>query len=92
MTTIPFGISKHSIPFKNSKYLFNLTVNSDPRINKTSLPPNEQIHFIMFIDLHLMAINPPLPEISYQFYFSTHLGLCGYKYSHHLQLAYESSV
>jgi len=36
----PFGTSKHSFPLKIGKYWFNLTVNSDPWITKTSKLPN----------------------------------------------------
>jgi len=60
LTTIPFGTNKHSFPFKISKYWFTLTIYSGPRINKASVPPIYWIRFIMFIDLPLMYINPPL--------------------------------
>jgi len=46
-----FPLVLTNIPFKISKYWLNLTVNSVPRINKTSVPLILLTHFIKFIDL-----------------------------------------
>jgi len=63
-------LARHSFLF--SQYGFKLTVNSDPWINKTSIPPNEQIHLIIFIDPPLMYLNSSNKQlVSHWFYIST---------------------
>jgi len=61
---LPSGTSKHSFPFLNCKYWFNLTFNSYPRITKTFRPQNVRIRLNILTDLPLLYIILPLPQIN----------------------------